>query len=111
MYIKDLVNKDEFNLVTQNTDLNKEIKYGYVGDLLSWVMGHAKKESAWITVQTHINIIAVASLLEISCIIIPENIKVETDTIKKANEEDITIICSSLNAYQISALLSTKGIK
>ena len=47
----------------------------YIGDLLSWVMAHGKAGMAWITVQTHMNVIAVASLMEMSAVIIPEDIQ------------------------------------
>lgn len=73
----------------------------YYGDLLSWVMSHAKEGEAWITVQTHMNIVAVASLINISCIIVPEGIEVEQDTIDKANSMSIPILSTELNAYGI----------
>ncbi|MGI6668584.1 MAG: AraC family transcriptional regulator [Acetivibrionales bacterium] len=64
-------------VVTGEAGTDNEIKGMYCCDLLSWVMSHAAKGSAWITVHTHLNIVAVAALLELSCIIIPEGISVE----------------------------------
>ncbi len=87
--------------VNEERVLDEEITGIYVCDLLSWVMSHANKGDAWITVQTHLNTIAVAVLLEIPCIIVPEGIKVEEATIKKAIEEDITILGSKMSAYEI----------
>ena len=87
-----------------------EITGGYCGDLLSWVMAHAQKGNLWITVQTHVNIIAIGVLLELSCIIVPEDINVEEETIEKAIEEDIPILKSQLNAFEIAKLLSERGL-
>lgn len=111
MTLKDIIESKDFNLATSNTNLNKEIKGLYCCDLLSWVMSHAKKEDAWITVQTHINIVAVATLIETSCIIIPEGIEVDSDTIEKANEEDIAIIVTPLSTYEIFCLLYKLGLR
>lgn len=105
MKINELVNLLQFNVLTDNKSLDKEISGVYICDLLSWVMSHANKGDVWITVHTHINIVAVAVLVEIPCIIIPEGIKVEESTINKANEEGIAILSSDKTAYQIAVEL------
>jgi serine kinase of HPr protein (carbohydrate metabolism regulator) len=112
MNVKDLVEKLDFQLVTQEHDtIDKEITGLYYGDLLSWVMSHAKQGNAWITVQTHANTIAVATLIEMSCIIIPESIEIDTDTIHKANEENIPILSTHLNCYEIFCKIYELGFK
>ncbi|NSW89159.1 MAG: AraC family transcriptional regulator [Firmicutes bacterium] len=88
-------------VLTGDKGLEREITGVYVCDLLSWVMSHANKGDAWITVQTHLNTVAVAVLLEIPCIIVPEGIKVEEATIKKASEENIVVLSSEMSAYEI----------
>ncbi|NTW70784.1 MAG: AraC family transcriptional regulator [Eubacteriaceae bacterium] len=102
MILKDLASLEGLKLLNEDIDLNKEIESVYIGDLLSWVMAHAGKGSAWITVQTHMNIIAVAVLLEMSCIILPENIKAEENTLARASEEGIAVFTTPLDAYKIA---------
>ena len=80
----------------------KQVGGLYICDLLSRVMSHASKDDAWITVHTHLNVVAVAVLTEVSCIIIPEGIAVETATLEKAGAEGIIIISTELSAYEIS---------
>lgn len=87
--------------LTGEATLQKEISKIYVCDMLSWVMSHASSNDAWVTVQTHVNIVAIAVLLEIPCIIIPEGIKVEEATIKKASEENIAVLSTNMDAYEI----------
>jgi serine kinase of HPr protein (carbohydrate metabolism regulator) len=83
----------------------------YIGDLLSIVMSKAKQNFAWITIQTHINIVAVAELLELSCIIVVENMEVEQETVNKAKELDIPVLKSSKSAYEVACMLHDLGIK
>ncbi|PAB61389.1 AraC family transcriptional regulator [Anaeromicrobium sediminis] len=109
--VKELTKEGVFKLITNEDTANKIIEGVYCCDLLSWVMSNGKVNNAWITVQTHVNIIAVASLLELSCIIVPENIEVEEETIEKANEENISILSTSLPAYEIFKILYELGIK
>ena len=45
----------------------REVSGCYIGDLLSWVMGRAQEDNAWITIMSNINVIAVASLADTAC--------------------------------------------
>jgi len=65
----------KMEILTGEKGLEKEIKGMYICDLLSWVMSHAAKGDAWITVHTHVNIVAVALMADIPCIIIPRVLK------------------------------------
>ena len=105
MTVKDALTKFGFECIT-TCDTERIIKDVYIGDLLSWVMGKAPADCAWITIQAHINIVAVAVLVEASCIIIAENASVDEDTIAKANEENLPILITKLTAYQVAALFA-----
>jgi len=111
MKVKDVIEQTNFNLVTDINTYNKEICGMYCCDLLSFVMSHARTKNVWITVQTHMNIIAVASLLDLGCIIIPESIEIEQEIIDQANEEDIPILSTRLSAYQIFCVLYEIGVR
>lgn len=105
MKVKELADKLGMKILTGTEGLDKEIEGGYTGDLLSWVMSHASKGDVWITVQIHVNIIAVAVLLEMAAIIVPENIPVEDSTLEKANQEGIAILQSSESAFNLCAAI------
>ena len=62
-----------WKLLTENTDTTREVKGCYCGDLLSWVMGRAKADDAWLTVMGNVNAIAVASLADTAGIILVED--------------------------------------
>lgn len=94
-------------------DINKEmtVEGVYIGDLLSIVMAKAKQNYAWITIQTHINIVAVADLLDLSCIIVVENMEVEEETLEKAKELNIPVFKTKESAYSVACSLYKMGIK
>ena len=89
-------------LVQGNEDA--EITSGYTCDLLSWVMAHGAPGMAWVTVQTHLNVIAVAVLSEMACVILPESIEMEQESLDKARTEGMTVLSSPLTAYEICGL-------
>ena len=87
-----------------------EIGHAFIGDLLSWVMGHAKSEDAWITILGHPNIIAVALLRELACVIIAHDAQIQPETVEKANEENFLILKSPLSAFEICKILINEGV-
>lgn len=95
---------------TGGAGLANPVGGGRVCDLLSRVLAHGQKNDAWITVHTHINVVAVAVLRGIGCIIVPEGIPVPDDVAAKAAEEGIAILSSPLTAYEICARLHAAGI-
>ncbi len=96
-------------LVQGNPDT--EVKGCTVCDLLSLVMANGVRGGAWITVQTHLNTIAVATLLELCCIIIPHDIAVEALTLEKAKEEGISVLQSKESAFATAGQLYGFGIR
>ena len=79
---------------------DREIKGGYTGDLLSWVMGRAKADNVWITIMTNINVVAVASLSDVAAVVIAENAEIDVGVIKKAEEQGINVLRSKCPAYE-----------
>ena len=110
MIVSEVCQKLNLKLLAGEEGVDRDVTGLYICDLLSWVMSHAVKGNAWITVQTHSNIIAVATLLDMSCIIIPEDIEVEEETIKKANEEQMPLLKSSQNSYDLAKEFQNSGI-
>ena len=106
MKLNEVVQKLDLKIITQNDFDDREVAGCYIGDLLSWVMSKAQMDNIWITVQTNINIVAVAALTDVSCIIIPEEIIVDEATIKKANMQDIVILGSAKNSFELAIAIN-----
>ena len=110
MTIKELKELTGAQLLTADVDLETEVESGYSCDLLSWVMAHGKPGMAWITVQTHMNVVAVATLHDMACVIVPEGAAVPEEVWKKAGEEGIAMLTSEKGAYELSGLLYGAGL-
>ena len=89
---------------------NSEITGGYCGDLLSDCIAHASEGSVWVTIHSHPNIIAVAVLVGMPCIVISNFQEIDPQTIEKAKKEQVTLLRTSLTSYQVVEILSKLGI-
>lgn len=90
--------------------LDKEVEGGYVSDLLSDVMANVKKNSIWITIQTHPNIVAVAVLKMLSGILLAGGQQPEEATIEKAMTKNVAILTSPLPAFELAGKLYEIGV-
>ena len=73
-------------VLTGDTNLNREVKTGYTSDLLSDVIANIDDDAVWITIQRHVNILGVAKLKEVAAIIIPRKLELEESFVAKAKE-------------------------
>ena len=105
MRITEIKEKLDLIVLSGHNGLSKEITGGYVSDLLSDVMGNAKEGQIWITLQTHQNIIAVASLKDLAAVIIVKGAQPEADTIEKSNAENIPVLSTELDTFNITGRL------
>ena len=85
---------------------DREVTGAYVGDLLSWVMGRAPADSAWVTIMSNLNVVAVASLADVACVIRSEDVELDADALKKAENEGINILSVKEGSYEVCAALS-----
>jgi hypothetical protein len=78
----------------------------YTSDLLSDVMANAKDGGALITIQAHKNTVAVASLVNVSLIILCNNRPVQDDgMLEAARDENIAVIRTRENQFTVSGKL------
>lgn len=87
-----------------------EISGCYIGDLLSLAMSKVQKDYIWITIQSNINVVAVASLTEAGCILLCDAASPDENTIEKAKSEGIPLLTSDKSAYEIACILAENGI-
>lgn len=97
-------------LICGKNNANNDIDGCYIGDLLSLAMSKVQKGNVWITIQSNINIAAIATLTEAGLIIICDGFMPDDNTRLKAEEENIPIISSDKSAYEIAKILAGYGI-
>ncbi len=105
MTVSELTEKLALEVLTM-PEPDREVKGGYVGDLLSWVMGRAQADNLWITIMTNINVIAVASLSDAAAVVIAENAEIEADIIKRAESQGVNLLRSKLPSYETAVSAS-----
>ncbi|MCQ2309169.1 MAG: DRTGG domain-containing protein [Bacteroidia bacterium] len=105
MKVQELVDKLGLKVLAGENGLDREIDGCYISDLLSDVMGNAQEGNIWITLQTHKNVMAVASLKEMSCIILVKDLGANEDTINQSNEEGLPILQTSMPTFEIAGLV------
>jgi len=105
MKVTDIVEKFGLIVFSGHEGLTREIRGGYTSDLLSDVMGHAEEGSVWVTIQTHINVLAIASLRDISAVLITCGEKPGDDTLARSNSEGIPVLGTDLSTFEITGKL------
>jgi hypothetical protein len=112
MNLQEIIAALELKTITRPAKFSEVIpSCGYASDLLSCVMAGATPKSIWVTLQAHSNIVAVATLLDISAIIITESAVPDGDTISKANEEGIIMLSSDKPTFFIAGKLWELGLR
>ncbi|HAX39807.1 MAG TPA: hypothetical protein DCY10_02840 [Clostridiales bacterium] len=84
----------------------KQVRGGYAGDLLSWVMGRAEADDAWLTIMSNPNIVAVATLADVSCIILCEGVVPDAGVSDLAQEKGVNLLGSESSAFALAAAVS-----
>ncbi len=84
----------------------RDVRGGYAGDLLSWVMGRAQADDVWLTIMSNPNIIAVATLTDVSCVILCEGVAPDMGVADLAAQKGINLLGSESSAFSLSAQIS-----
>lgn len=105
MSVNEIIEKLNLKVFYLPQGTMRDVKGGYTSDLLSDVMGHAEEGQVWITLQTHKNIVAVASLKELAAIVLVKGFVPEEETVEAAIAEEIPLLGSDLGAFELSGKL------
>ena len=89
---------------------DRAVTGGYCGDLLSWVMGRAPADGAWLTIRSNVNVAAVAALADLSCVILAEGVAPDEALLKKARAQDINLLGTADPVYDCAKKLAALGI-
>jgi len=111
MIVRDLIEPLGLRVAAAEEHLCREVVGGYVADLLSCVMAGAHKANVWVTLQAHPNVVAVAELLGLSCVIITENTEPDPAAVAKANEHGIPLLVSANNSFRVVSQLVKLGVE
>lgn len=87
------------------SDPERPVTGGYVGDLLSWVMGRAGQDCAWLTIMSNQNVAAVALMADVSCVILTEGVQPDADLLRRAEEKQVNLLGTGLDTFAAACRL------
>ncbi len=93
MTVEQMANALNYEIIV-GAEVSREMKSVYCCDLLSFVMGSAPADSAWVTVMGNVNAVAVALLADVACIVFAQGVNPDQDAIKKAQENGVILLRS-----------------
>ena len=111
MTIREVVDNSRLEILAQHDGLDKEVTGGYASDLLSDVIANSRAGNLWVTLQTHRNIVAVATLKELAAVVLVNGRTPDPETLEKAREEKVILLGSRLPAFELIGRLYAMGIR
>jgi predicted transcriptional regulator len=111
MTLGEVVKALDLDVRTGESHMEREVMGGYASDLLSDVIAGAVEGDLWLTLQIHQNIVAVAFLNNLAGIVIVGGREPDAQTLQKAAEQDVVIMCSRLTAYELAGRLYELGVR
>jgi serine kinase of HPr protein (carbohydrate metabolism regulator) len=109
--VRDIVSALGLEVAAGADGLDNPITGGYASDLLSCVMAKASAGNVWVTLQSHVNVIAVASLINLSCVIITEGMRPDDEMVERANENRIPTLLTPHSTYRAVSELIRLGVE
>ena len=88
-------------------DPDRQVTGGYAGDLLSWVMGRAKEGDVWVTIMSNVNIVAVSTLADPSCVILAESVEPDEQTVQRSEQQGINLLRTDLDTFDACARIAS----
>lgn len=101
MKVLDIIDSLGLELISGKSGVSKEITGAYVSDLLSDVMGNSKEGQVWITLQTHKNVMAIASLKDLAAVILVKGFMPDEDMAIQSNQEGVPVLRTTENTFDI----------
>jgi len=110
MKLKDVVKELQLTVTAAQEGLQRNVQGGYSSDLLSDVVANSKEGDIWVTIQGHPNIVAVATLRELAGVILANGRQPEEQTVQRATEEGIPLLCTPMPTFEVVGRLYRLGI-
>lgn len=109
--LKEIIEKLKVETLSSAGLIDRPVAGGYASDLLSCVIKSAKKDYLWVTLQSHLNVVAVASLLGLAGIVITEGSRPDQETVARAENEGVVLMITPRDTYSIVGELTSLGVR
>lgn len=105
MTVREIAEKLKLTPVSVSDD-TREVRGGYAGDLLSWVMGRVPEDAVWITIMSNVNVVAVAVLRDVAMVVVVEGSDIPAEVVARAAEQEVNLYAATADVYALCAALS-----
>jgi predicted transcriptional regulator len=110
MIVSEVVAALGLTVAAGKAGLGREVRGGYASDLLSCVMAGAEPGDVWVTLQAHPNVVAVADLRDLACVVISEDATPDEETLGRAEERGIPMLISAEDTFTVVGRLTRLGV-
>ena len=108
MTVKQLLDQTGWKLEQEGvSDLSRKISCVYSCDLLSFVMGRAPADSAWVTIIGNVNAVAVASLADVACVVLADGVSPDAEAAQRASQQGIPLLLSPAPIFETALQIHT----
>ena len=90
---------------------SREIAQGYASDLLSDVLAHAPRGGVLVTIQVHMNVVAVAVHAELAAVIFASERVPDEDVRRTAAKEGVALYSARESAFDLAGRLYALGVR
>jgi predicted transcriptional regulator len=111
MRLSEVVDRLELAVLCGHEQLGREVRGGYASDLMSDVIGNAGEGAVWVTVQTHLNVVAIAVMKDLAAIVLAGGREPEPETLARARDEGVPLLASRLPAFEVAGRLYGLGLR
>jgi predicted transcriptional regulator len=111
MNVADVARTLSLTVAAGEAGLDAIVEGGYVADLLSCAMAGARAGDVWITLQGHLNVVAVADLNDLAAVIVAEGKPVAPEALAKADEKGVPILTTPQTAFTVAGRLWELGLR
>ena len=111
MTVRDVVDKLELEVLTGTACLDRTVTGGYASDLLSDVIAHGEAGNLWVTLQTHGNIVAVATLKDLAAVVLVNGRRPDGEAVERARQEKVLLLATAQPAFEIAGRMYQLGVR
>jgi predicted transcriptional regulator len=109
--LREVIEKADMQVAAGESALDRPVAAGYASDLLSCAMNRAKRDYVWVTLQAHVNVVAVASLLGLAGVIITEGNRPDQDTVARAEDESVVLLLTPKTTFAVVSELAALDVR
>ena len=79
---------------------------GDCGDLVNWEKGRSPPDGVWLTIMSNVNVAAVATLTDLACVILTEDVEPDPPLLQKARLQGVNLLGTPRSTYRCAVSLS-----